>query len=121
MGFGELNFNPSRAVFMKTPRLRITIQLMMLMVAVLASAFAWVRNRAARLDTIADQHERLLEEIGSKINRFRETHPVPDRQSILYVQRLVRLEGHHETLVYKYRWAARHPLQPIEPDPPCPK
>jgi predicted xylose isomerase-like sugar epimerase len=93
---------------MRLPRVRLTVQRMMVAVAVAALAFGlveWMGRRSAAFRLKALEHEATFKTlIGSN-----STFPVSP------------VTSHHRLMAEKYRLAARSPWIPVEADPPEPK
>jgi hypothetical protein len=87
---------------MRLPRLRFTIRLLMLMVA-LAACSVW----GYRMWRVSREHAR----VERRLTHFRIGRPIADA---------AEKAAYDAALARKYERAARHPWLPVGPDPPQP-
>ncbi len=91
---------------MKFSRPRFTVRRMMILVAATGLAlgsWAWMARRSAAFQARAAAHSGRVREVEMPC---RVNQP---------------LREHHDALVRKYTFAARHPWLPVSPDPPEPE
>ena len=100
------------------PRLRLSVRLLMVLIAFAAVAMAAtvMARRSGEFRALAEEQADAEQLSLSYADEAR--GPTGDRQR---VARGEQMAAYHRALRVKYEQAARHPWLPVEPDPPIPE